>query len=266
MLSPDENEILGIGLLPDKTAIVTGVLGDGSCFVHSLLLSLSPIEYLTLDEDLRKDYVKEVRSILADNLSTKVWVNQDSFTVALITYISNFLQKLMVGKPVRNIKIKEVMKVNPTFKKLSNEDIDKIVAIIQKDTKDLGKVKGILGDSLGNKKLADVLVDEIIKVTHEKAVANIRNTLEYIEDWNFKYVSDSLGVMPIFINKHDGTLYNYGISREYYQSVKKVVLVAYIDEAHFESIGIIDGDVIRRTFNPKDPLISGLIKAIESTL
>ena len=54
--------------------------------------------------------------------------------------------------------------------------------------------------------------------------------------------------------------------QERFESVQKILLIAYIP-GHYESIGIVQADnVIRRCFNPADPLIEPLVQRVVATL
>lgn len=267
MLDVDENEIIDIKLLPGRTAIVTGVIGEGSCFIHALLRALSPIEYMKLSEEERTQLAGEVRTIIAGNLDIDEWVKTDTASIVISDGISNVLDKLERGSTTKNKKIREAIKSNPGMKKPQN--VDDIVRTLQKHIKSPSALAGELGVILENVDVATVIINEIIKHAFKKEVENLSSIEEYIGDGMIQYILESLDTLAIFINKtrgvNNGTTYNYGISRNFFEKSRRVVLIAYMHN-HYENIGILVGDTVKRVFERDDPLIAPLIDEIKKRL
>ena len=98
MLSPDENEQIDIADLPGVKAVATGVLGEGSCFFHSVILGLSPSEYLGLPRTDRTEYAGKLRGIIADGITVDYWLGLESTQIYLAENIRVILTSLSTNK------------------------------------------------------------------------------------------------------------------------------------------------------------------------
>ena len=265
MLEVDETEALNVALLPGKKVIVTGVVGEGSCFMHALMRGLSPIQYTGLSESERTKYVGKLRTAIADNLTVEEWLKGEESGVLLQQYLYTFLKKLKRDpSSIKNSKIKAAMRDNPGL--AADINVDSILEALEPVLKNQARLKVQLGVFLENVIVAETIVEQVTKYAYDETTRTLRDISENIGDGDIKYILESMGVMAIFINKSDGTIYNYPMSREFFESVQKILLIAYIP-GHYESIGIVHGDnIIRRCFNPADPLIEPLVQSVVKTL
>ena len=261
----DENELMDVELLPDKTVVATGVIGEGSCFLHAVVLGMSPVEYLQLTKHERKAFVKTIRKELADRMTVQELLKQESALIGIQQKLLKSLNAIRTGDNVGSVRILKALK-NHTRLPASETEIMKFLHenIDSQALQNIAYSKELLGDFLENQELGRVILDKIIDFEMNKVVSNLRNVGVYIGDGSFKYIADKLGIFVVFINV-DGTLYRYGVSREDFERAQRVILVKYLPN-HFENIGIIDGGIMKRFFHPNDPLIAPIMVDIASHL
>ena len=53
----DEVEPFNIVSIPEESAVLTGVIGDGSCFLHSIVTDISFDSFTQLSKDEREKYI-----------------------------------------------------------------------------------------------------------------------------------------------------------------------------------------------------------------
>ena len=220
MLDVDEDESLNIVHLEDYTMIRTGVMGDGSCFFHSLFTSMNEREFKRID---RKNYIKQQREMLS-SLSIDQWLSLSDGNIAFLQY--DQLAKKMKYRLVTD---------NPNVMKKMN------------DTHIFPK---------------ELVNQEILDKAYETYKKKLKNTRECITHIYVKYIMDYYKVNILFINE-DGTFRSSGRQdcRDMERNGYPFVLMYYIDEAHFESIGRIeDGHRVRRLFSPKDKMIVDFLR------
>ena len=164
--------------------VVFETIGDGSCFIHSVLLSFNK-EYRDLDQGGRRLMVAKLRSDLSDVLSEKTGEK---------TY----------------------------YEKLSRGQI---------------------------KELSDVLPE--MKLHHMQRYLKSRNwiTMFYLE-----LISDQLDIDIIIIDEKTKKVYQTGDKEIYYKN-RETVIINYIEDAHFESIGVKVGKRAVTLFSPECELI-----------
>ena len=73
----DESAQFHISLLPATKFLTFGVLGDGSCYLHSVFTSLYGDQYRSLSEKARTKYVVDYREKLADSFSFNDYIASD---------------------------------------------------------------------------------------------------------------------------------------------------------------------------------------------
>lgn len=173
----------------DHKFVVFDTIGDGSCFIHSVLFSFNK-EYRDLDQDGRRKMVSKLRSDLSDVLSEK---KEDK----------TYYERLSRGQ------IMELSQVLPEM-----------------------------------------------KIDYMQRYLKSRNwiTMFYLE-----LISDQLDLDIIIIDEKTKKVYQTGDKEIYYKN-RETVLVNYIEDAHFESVGVKVGDRAVTLFSPDCELIIKLKK------
>lgn len=259
MLEPDENEDMDILVIPETKAIKTGVEGDGSCFLHAVILSMSPVEYKQIPRDERTEFIAHIRGLLADNITFDEWIRTETSVIGLVESTDRLLNSLKHGKKFKDPYMAELIKNSPGYKPPG--DIDRFMERIHLRITDIPFFKESLAEFIISREVADAIVDYLVEMLFKKFIEKIRDVGEFIGDAEFSIISKKLGVFVIFVNDK-GTLYKYGATREYFDSAQHVVLINYIG-AHYESIGIVvEDNKVRRLFEKTDPLIAPLIDKV----
>jgi hypothetical protein len=76
-------------LYDDKNSLVrTGTIADGSCGIHSILHSYSD-KYVEKTIDERRECIKKLRSVIANNLTKENWEKIDNGMVSYISFQEN---------------------------------------------------------------------------------------------------------------------------------------------------------------------------------
>jgi len=226
----DVDEIVNFKItgVPEQ-AVLTGVIGDGSCYLHALVTNISPETFMTYTVAERMDYIAKTRATLADNLTLEIWKRISNGELAILTFSMCLLQK--VQKNIKEIhdspdsfiknylenSIEKIMKID---KYTSYLDIDKLVNYIPENSKEFIR------------KLSIQCEKECFQIYKN----NLRNTHYWIDDYYLEYLSDIFNVNIILI-KSDGS--HYVISRPICEDMLKVkndrmfMLLHYIDSVHY---------------------------------
>lgn len=130
--------------LEGKDVLVrTGTIGDGSCLVHSILQACSN-EYVIMNLEERRDYVKKIRSSLAEKISKNSWEKLSDGIIAKIAFqekvnylFSKFLKYISdsnhisssIKKIIKNIIVEkdDLEAYKLLFELVSLEDMEKKV-------------------------------------------------------------------------------------------------------------------------------------------
>ena len=173
----------------DHTFVVFDTIGDGSCFIHSVLHSFNK-EYRDLDQRGRRMMVAKLRSDLSDVLSER-------------SGEKTYYEKLSRGQ------IKELSEALPEM-----------------------------------------------KLQYMQRYLKSRNwiTMFYLE-----LISDQLDIDIVIIDEKTKKVYQTGDKEIYYKN-RETVIINYIEDAHFESVGVKVGSRAVTLFSPECELILKLKK------
>lgn len=230
----DEVEPFNIVSIPEESAVLTGVIGDGSCFLHSIVTDISFDSFTQLSKDEREKYIADTRSFLAQQMTIEEWKSLSNGEIAVLSLAECLGEKLR-GKQAKFLEtLADVMKIN---KDKSYLDITKLDPSIIKS--------------------AEICEREAF----EKFVKDLGNPRFWINNLYIEYLSKKFNVNVIFI-KSNGE--QYVISKEDCREMlrdksKSFIMIHYIDGAHFESIGLTRGGKIERVFAPDDPAITKIL-------
>lgn len=272
-----------------KNLVRTQVISDGNCMFHAILSSYSN-KYIKLSDDEKIEYVKQLRSMLPDIITKDIWLkigygetSRLEYSIVLNDILHNVYdhilndQELMyeqfgyyIGKnaPICSFICKNITIQNIDNDILPNYKHDKDVYFDATHfVKYVGKFfKNKFGKNLNendytkfNSLLEKVyeFFELITKLSIEIAYNHCKQQLGDNHVWlgteYISFISEIFSVNIYFIDANTGLPYVYGDEKLF--PYKKSIILLWIDSCHFEIVGIIENDTIRRTFNSDEPLI-----------
>jgi len=282
-LEVDDNEEFDINELEDVPMIRTGVIGEGSCFLHSLFTSMNAREYTQMSIRERLKYVIDRRAEAADELTLDEWMDLSEgetslnmFNEVFILIVSNVFDiivskkkapylddddekidgdivkffKMMVKKYRKNIK--NIMEeYDSSFKFYTEKIVSKKINIrnvVSKMDKEL-------------KPFIQEVYDFCIEYAFDKYKRNLADPHYEIDDFYVPFFSQKYGLNIIFITD-EGDVYRMTNDDrlEMRQNHRPFILMHYINESHFESIGLVENESdIYRVFDVDHPVIQTLL-------
>lgn len=293
MIEPDKS--FKINNNPYSENLVhTGTIADGSCFFHSILLGLIR-NYRKFSLEEKTKIVKDLRSELSENLSPEIWISLGKGEVFNSVFFDLFLKGIDVIYVLHSIDMEtqvfqneeDKLFVIELFKTVSQNDLKIFFDSFPKNIfmekiyepsfsgKDLTPRKLI--DNM-NKNFVDLLSKTISDTNHQKNYfftfkvivesldvfvtkigfkmfkEKIKDPGSWVDEYLLEYVMECLDVNILVINAN--TKKAYKISEKNIYKKRKSVIVYYIPEFHYESVGIYNEDnSIERLFDYKDELI-----------
>jgi hypothetical protein len=253
MVRVDETAPFKVNLLPSKNTVVTGVLGEGSCFLHALIYSMSPQQYSKLSRQERFEYISKLRENLGNSISQEDWLTIPGAQFEIDMKIPEMIGALYrVPEFVNQVKdktLEDFEKKNPYGYVFNMREFDA----------DLYKRR--LGEVLGSEKIASMIVNKAIQAVYRQFIKIIKNPYQDIGDETFRIITKRLRTFVIFVKERDGDVYaNVKIPRrEFEEDFDHVVILRYIGDVHFETMGIQEDGRITRLFDRDTPFLQPLL-------
>ncbi|MDD4931683.1 MAG: methyltransferase domain-containing protein [Candidatus Colwellbacteria bacterium] len=225
-----------------STSLVrTGTVGDGSCFFHAVLKSISP-DYSKLDRDERKEFVAKLRNKLADQLTMKQWESFGNGTLAysrviprVVKYIKSNVPSIFdIAKGVENSRDSSTVQ----------NYLDQLIILVPDDL--VKKVTNIFSQ------LRKKIFEEF-KVDLTKCSTWVGQEMGSVDV--FEYISDYLNIDIYLIKDTTRAPYRQGVDCNIRYKDRKSVIVLWIGDSHYEAAGILEGKKIKRVFEPSDEII-----------
>jgi hypothetical protein len=270
----------------------TGSIGDGSCFVHSILRTIDPL-YTKSGKEQRKAIGARARQLLAlpykiTDSSTLVdkrravanWLKivNNSFIGITVIEWSLFEEHDQISeKDARRISIKALYKYNSEYKRIfSGIDLSRSYTHLNSDLtyplwrprilahlkeKALTKEENKSIDNIENKlsKFVDMAEELFVEILYKELI----DIGCYIEDKHFSFIANYFNidiytiqvVSENLIKKNHRSIYRI-VPCNHLTGNRTSVAVLFINGIHYEPLGRIaeDGSV-QTKFNPNDPLI-----------
>jgi hypothetical protein len=114
-LAVNKLEAVELNFNEDLATARIGVIGEGSCFIHSILFSIFE-KYMKLSATEKLQYAKYVRTYMANNLLTETWASLGNGNVARLS-----VDEIMRTKLLRS-ELEDFENYSSVFKPESNED------------------------------------------------------------------------------------------------------------------------------------------------
>ena len=293
MLDVDKNMKLK---MPDfyPNLVRTGTISEGSCFLHSVLKGLNKDNYSSMSKSEKLKYNKQLIEEISESLSLDYYKNDmisvssmrlslklNDFLKILYNFIENpeeFLKKNKSRKFLVNI----INSNNIVFKMITTVmSMDEFVSIIQtpfvtsshtideyiknyssslyqfflqklneeevkltEDRTEICKTK--------IKRFVESICEFIVEQQFKKYKQELKTTSEWANDSMFQLISDYLNADIYFIDVNKRDVYTDHLIKRNRPSV----VVGWINQSHFENIGVLEDKNIKRLFEPDHPLIS----------
>ena len=241
MLKPDEVANFRTGFY--DYLVKLGVIGDGSCFIHCLLLATKE-EYDTASAAQRTQMAAEFRQSLADDITQTQFESFSDGNLAKRLYDEEFIHiyemlhtKLNAG---RDSPLKDIINALPIDQISSimgqHDDIDSTNAALIREIK--SEIPGTSQTAVRD------LIHKISSKTKTKAynsfLAKLRDPSEYVDN----------DLLSVIAAKFDREVYVFDTSGQPYKGLggsdrpKDLnIFIAYDEtDCHYELIGIVDSD------------------------
>ncbi|MBL4898167.1 MAG: hypothetical protein JKX76_00840 [Colwellia sp.] len=249
----------------------TGVDGDGSCFVHSLLLATDP-SYETLSARGRLSLVKQYRRDASRRLTQEMWENMAGGNLCNLAFQIKFrnlfdgiqslkghdlkkldnprsipslptiFREMFIAKPQLFSTIIKTFPDNiETYLDTSNNKNDLKHKLVEGFCKKLKKVKESTKKTYVIDKYASLITEIIIMSmanAYQEIIDAIRDPRQWIESSLFSIFSE-LSDRDIYIFKSETALPYIGINATENRSGRneKSVVMLWINECHYELLG-----------------------------
>lgn len=272
-----------------KNLVKTQVISDGNCMFHAILSSYSN-KYIKLSDDEKIEYVKHLRSMLPDIITKDIWLkigygetSRLEYGVVLNDILHNVYNHILNDHELKYTQLGYYIGKNAPIcsficKNVTIENLDNDILPNYKHNTDVyfdathfvkytGKFfKNKFGKNLNENDYIkfNSLLDKIheffeliTKLSIEIAYSHCKQQLGDNQVWlgteYISFISEIFSVNIYFIDANTGLPYVFGDEKLF--PYKKSIILLWIDSCHFEIVGIIENDSIRRTFNSDEPLI-----------
>lgn len=242
MAPMDKNLVFKVGYL-DQPLIRTGTVGDGSCFFHAILKSISP-EYSKLDKEERKDVVGKLRNKLADQLTMSKWESFGRGTLSYSRVIPRVVKYIKGNLPSE---IFDIAKGLENSKDISTVQgyIDQLLTLIPEDLKK--KVSSIF-------RQLRTRVFEEFKVDLTKCSTWVGQEMGSVDV--FEYISDYLNIDIYLIKDTTRAPYRQAVDCDIRYKNRNSVIVLWVGDTHYEAVGfLVEKRKIKRLFDYTDDII-----------
>lgn len=272
----------------------TGVIADGNCMFHAILSSYSN-KYIKLNDDEKVKYVERMRAMLPDIITKDIWLKigygetsrleysiklnemlkmiylyvlqnsnelcEDLYSNHIVEYINNnksICEFICTKLPYEELN-KEILETYKIDKDVYFDSINFVKLVKKYFKRKFGKNLNENDEQRFNvllEKISDFF-EKITKVCIEAAYQNCKRQLGDNNVWlgteYLSFISEIFSVNIYFIDAKTSLPYIFGDEQLF--QYKKSIILLWVDDSHFEIVGIIEDNTIRRTFNSEEPLI-----------
>jgi hypothetical protein len=267
----------------------TGVIGDGNCMFHAILSSYSN-KYIKLSTEEKIKYVAHLRTMLPDMITKDIWLKMGrgetsrlEYSIILNQLLHDVYRFIQDGDDLEDEHIKAYIQSNQDVcrfitKMVTLSDIDTTILphykrngdvyfdatyftkhVVKFFKKSYGKNLNENDVSTFNSVLEKIgeFFDLIAKTSIENAYVQCKAKLGDSETWvgteYLSFISDIFSVNIYFIDAKTMMPYVFGDDSAF--TFKKSIILLWIDENHFEIVGIVEDHTVRRTFNSDEHII-----------
>jgi hypothetical protein len=235
ILEEDEEQDFDNSYGEEVQLVRYGSVGDGSCYFHSILKALDK-KYRDLSEPKKRAFIKIFRDMVADSISMSQWKKMGGGNIAYLSFsigASKLARKYKIenleAESIDNFKAKLLEKVDPEVR----EDIEESLDDLEEE----------------------LYLSFIERVRDCKAwVGQDEKSVNL-----FEYLSNLLNINVYIIKDSTRKPYNMGVKCEDAYKNRPSVIVLWVDETHYETIGL-EGEKMLFSFD--DPIIQRIHKLV----
>lgn len=238
MLPPSKTVHFKTPLYPNL--VRTGVIGDGSCFMHAVCFSLYA-DYRDLTEDKQKVYVQQLRKTIAESISLEQYKSLGSgelFRLQFITAFRNVVWKLPIDKKKWDTHL-----LPELANRWKTTDYADLVAILQ-------------SSDIPPNQLHDLCL-KIETPCWRAFQHHVQHA--WVDEYCIEAMMDHVRCNVYFIDSATRGVYRTSTTREKF---RKNVILLWLNQEHYESIAeLYNENVARRVFTNRDKCILRLKSA-----
>ena len=278
--------------MPEPSFVRTGVIGDGSCIFHAILSSYSN-KYIRLSREEKIKHVQQLRNMLPEMLTRDLWANLGKgeiarvhFNQCLIEMIEKVYCRILDNNAdsltgiedvdefvAQNMDVCKLIGYSVSVQNIHDHVLGKYplerdvyfdAHNVVKYTKRYFKQK--YGKNLNEKDEMKfmLILEKLVELYHHMCKASIIVAYEHyqnhLKDYNnwisieyIGFISDVFSVNIYFIDGKTLRPYIFGDTKLF--KYDKSIILVWVDESHFEIVGVIEDESIRRTFDSSEPII-----------
>ena len=153
-----------------------------------------------------------------------------------------------------------LMAFNKTYINSNNSERRKIVRKLR------GAISDYIEESEIYSELARGELEEISKFVPMMTKKNMRNYInsnKWISQHFVELISKVLDLNIFIISNGTNTLYNLGDDEIYYKKNRNSVFINYINEAHFETLGVKTSQGVKTFFSPDSGIMKTTYKCLD---
>ena len=270
ILDPGQSVKFNTSIYRNSDLVRTGILPDGSCFLHAILYATSA-KYRNSNDDRKNTIISEFRQTLGDSLTKDQWLSLSNGELSKISYAIEFRRLLddlyesddNVTKFILNvIKKEEIEKMFESS--LKYEDIyfgagKLIIGITNlfekrlQNAKDSSKVETL---TKRIKSMFDTLVQNAVNNALEEYKRTLSNSSEWLGEEHIELLSIIFNYNIYFFDGNTREPYTLGKNIKY--PFEKNIVLLWVEDSHFEVIGKVDNKKIMRLLNNDDDFIGSI--------
>lgn len=232
----------------------TGVLPDGSCFFHSVLYSILPT-YRKLSRKEKTNIVTKIRDDIVNTLTIEEWKSIGDGEMFRLHFVMSLRDKLhkFSSNPEKFSKFSP----NHSFEYWD----DSVMSALSNEWNsiDTNDAYDIILNNIENANQEVIDIKKLCLMIETKNFENYKCHLEtqWADEFFMELATRYFKCNIFFIDTSPETnVYRMYDKGDVYD---KNILICWIDETHYESIGVRDEhNCVRRIFDNNDPLIQRL--------
>ena len=243
MLEMDKNVAFHLPYI-NKNLVRTGTVGDGSCFFHSVLKSISS-DYSKLDKKERKEFVERLRNKMSSELSQEKWESFGKGTLAFSRLIPRFVKYIQKN-------VVDIFEIAKELEIKGSNTVEEYISLL---------IKSIPEES--HKRVLN-----IFKQLRNRVFEEFKKDLTDCSTWVgeemgsvdvFEYISDYFNIDIYLLRDTTRAPYRQGVDCTIRYKDRDSILVLWVGDSHYEAVGDlqkVDGkNRIKRVFKFNDEII-----------